>query len=108
MIYAAASSAVIPLLMIGLSFSVFGSVIWPCIPLIVEEEHHGSAYGLMGAFQNAAQSLLPLVLSQVYHESGNYRDCEIVLALFASLGLVVGVYLLYIDEVHENAILRKP
>lgn len=108
LIYSAAFGPVLPLLMIGLSFSVFGSVIWPCIPLIVEEKHHATAYGIMAAFQNTAQCLVPLILQGIFRETDSYRSCEVFLALFASVGLIFAILLWYVDEYWEGAVLRKP
>eukprot|EP01035_Chromulina_nebulosa_P038389 gene38389-51855_t len=52
----------VPLACIGLAYSIFGSVIWACVPLIVPLAHHGAAYGLMCAFQNAGQAVVPLIV----------------------------------------------
>jgi MFS family permease len=108
MIYLAVFGAFLPLILIGISFSVFGSVIWACVPLIVLEENHGTAYGIMTAFQNTAQCLIPLVLQQIYRTTESYRSCEIFLAGFSCLGLFIAILLMWIDEVYGRGQLRIP
>jgi hypothetical protein len=40
--------ALFPVLMLGLSFSLFSTVIIPAIPLVVEMKYIGTGFGLMG------------------------------------------------------------
>lgn len=98
------SGPVFPLLLIGLAYSVFGSVSWACVPLIVAPSHHGAAYGVMCAFQNAGQSIVPLFMQQVIRASGHFRDCEMLLAGMAVVSVALSVGLYVLDFAHGNAL----
>lgn len=39
----------IPLTLLGVAYSFFAAVLWPAIPLVVEEHHVGTAYGVVTA-----------------------------------------------------------
>jgi MFS family permease len=109
LIYSAALGAILPLLMIGLAYSIFGSVIWPCVPVVVEESLHGTAYGTMAAFQNTGQFIMPLVLQYIFRiEHHLFRPCELFLAFTAFSAMVCGFILYHMDRKYFDGILSKP
>lgn len=57
--------------------SLFFGGLWPCVPLLVDEEHVGTAFGFMTAFQNCC-------LTVVLIGSGGLRDAT---GGFAAMGL---------------------
>ncbi len=57
--------------------SLFFGGLWPCVPLLVDEEHVGTAFGFMTAFQNCC-------LSFVLIGAGGLRDAT---GGFAAMGL---------------------
>jgi len=63
-------TALIPLILLGFSFSLFTSVIMSSVPLTVEMNVIGTAFGLMGVFQNFALSLFPMITGVIYEISG--------------------------------------
>lgn len=97
---------VVPLVLIGLAYSIFGSVSWACVPLIVPDYHHGAAYGVMCAFQNAGQSFTPLLLQYIIRNSGHFRDCELLLAGMAITSLVLCAVLYVVDYTRNGNILQ--
>lgn len=36
----------IPLILMGVFYSFFGSVIWPCFPLVMDKKYIGTAFGV--------------------------------------------------------------
>jgi len=57
-----------PYCLMGVGLSVYGGVIWPCIPLVVDPSTTGTAFGLTTAFQNLGMALSPTILT-VLHSS---------------------------------------
>jgi MFS family permease len=108
LIYSGSMGALLPLLMIGMAYSVFGSVIWPCVPVVVEESLHGTTYGTMAAFQNIGQFIMPLVLQQIYRSTQLFRPCELFLMATAGCALACALWLHKIDTQHFRGILQKP
>eukprot|EP01032_Pedospumella_encystans_P022028 gene22028-24974_t len=101
------SSPVMPLVLIGVAFSIFGSVIWPCVPVLVEPNMQGTAYGIMTSFQNAGQFIVPLVLSQVYKASHSYVPCEGFFIVSSIIALGVSLLVWYLDEHLNHGTLRR-
>jgi len=87
-------------------YSIFGSVIWPCIPILVKPNLQGTAYGIMTSFQNAGQFIVPLVLSQVYKASHSYVPCEGFFIVSSLIGSVVSVMIWVLDERINHGTLR--
>jgi predicted MFS family arabinose efflux permease len=76
----------IPMIGLGLAFSLVASALWPSIPLLVKEAHLGTAFGLTALVQNVGLTVFPWIGGKITDQSGgNFRN---TLLLFASLGVV--------------------
>lgn len=98
--------AKVPLAMIGVSYSIFGSVIWACVPVVVPEALHGTAYGIMVAFQNSGQFLVPLVLQYLARVHHTYLACEVFFIYFSLLATCNTLLLWVVDETQNGGALR--
>ena len=92
-------SPVLPLIGQGMAYSLFAAVLWPSVPLTVEEKSVGTAYGLITAVQNAGLAGFPIVISTIYAASGNeyIPHVETFFMACAAGGLVVGFFLNFMD-----------
>ena len=86
--------------------SIFGSVIWPCVPIVVPEEQQGTTYGLMTTFQNSGQFMVPLILQHLFGMTHSYLPCEQFFINFSALAIVACIILLYVDETSYSGVLR--
>ena len=50
------------LIILGLSCTLYGTVLWPSIALIVDPNILGAAYGLATSVQNVGLALAPLIV----------------------------------------------
>ncbi|RLN97133.1 hypothetical protein BBJ28_00015156, partial [Nothophytophthora sp. Chile5] len=50
----------VPLALLGVAYSVYAAVLWPACPLVVEEHHIGTAYGVVTAAMVMSETLLPI------------------------------------------------
>ena len=53
----------IPLILLGLGYSVYAAALWGCIPYTVPARLIGTAYGLTTAVQNIGLTISPLISS---------------------------------------------
>jgi len=88
-------------------YSVFGSVIWPCVPVIVSERMQGLGYGLMTSCQNTGQFIVPIILAHVYEWNRSYIDCESVFIITSIISLILSIIVFIYDEFYNEALLRK-
>jgi len=60
----------ISLVLIGLCFAMVPAALWPCLPLLVEERHLGTSFGLLSGFTNAGLTLFYWLQGQFPSEGG--------------------------------------
>ncbi|KAJ3218309.1 hypothetical protein HDU67_006081 [Dinochytrium kinnereticum] len=114
---------VIPLVFLGLSYSIYGVAIWPSIATIIQHEEQvlwdsmpedspmprllGSAYGLSTAALNTALTIIPLVAAQVRVGGGSFIPVEMFFVGLAVAGTISSIMLFIIDRMN-GSILQKP
>mgnify|MGYP003385769914 FL=1 len=101
-------NVVVPLVGQGLAYTGFVSVLWPAVPLVVEERVSGLAFGIVTSAQNMACALVPLLIAAVYTDSNDkyIPNVELVFVFFAAVGFVVGLYMNYYDYRHGSVLNR--
>eukprot|EP01091_Cochliopodium_minus_P020798 TRINITY_DN91_c3_g1_i1.p2 TRINITY_DN91_c3_g1~~TRINITY_DN91_c3_g1_i1.p2 ORF type:complete len:192 (-),score=32.06 TRINITY_DN91_c3_g1_i1:108-683(-) len=58
--------------LIGFSFSLISAGLWPCIPLLVEKNAYGAAFGIMGAGINTSSLLVNYFLGYLINKNEMY------------------------------------
>jgi len=98
---------IIPIIVMGLSFSIVPSALWPCIPLITADAETATAFGLLAAIQNFGLSvmnygetaLLPnATADSMAVQTAKYRHGMWFFAGMDIIGLIMGIALLIIDK----------
>eukprot|EP01114_Cavostelium_apophysatum_P001925 TRINITY_DN1168_c0_g1_i1.p1 TRINITY_DN1168_c0_g1~~TRINITY_DN1168_c0_g1_i1.p1 ORF type:complete len:492 (+),score=113.30 TRINITY_DN1168_c0_g1_i1:49-1476(+) len=89
---------IIPIIIMGLSFSLVPSALWPAIPIITKEKEIATAFGVMAAIQNSGLALINYVAGKIgashYHYAGSMwffvgMDC---------IGLLFAIMLFFLDR----------
>ncbi len=85
-------SPVVPMLMLGLAFSLVPAAMWPSTVRLVEEKQIGTAYGLMYSIQNLGLWAFPLLAGYILDVSNGGKtqnlDYTSTLMMFAGLSLL--------------------
>jgi hypothetical protein len=102
-------SAVGPMIGQGFGYTTFVTLLWPSIPLVVEERVTGLAFGIVFSLHNLGLAAIPLIVATVYQGSGNkfIPNVEYLFIGMAFSGVIVGMYLNYYDFTHGN-VLNSP
>jgi len=85
----------LPLAFLGLSYAIAASALWPLVPLVVQQEQLGLAFGLIFAVQNAGLTVAPMIVGYVSrdHQFGysttSFAWCATVSCLLALSLLIV-------------------
>jgi len=92
-------SPILPLVGQGVAYSLFAAVIWPSVPLTVDERLTGTAFGVITAIQNLGLTIFPLVVAYLYKVArGKYiPSVEIFFSTCALFGVVIGILLNVMD-----------
>ena len=98
---------VIPLVIMGLSFSLVPAALWPALPLMVREQQLGTAYGMIAMVQNVGLFAFPYLAGAIRDATGTFGPAMI---MFSSLGVVaIGLSIwLKILERRQGSYLDRP
>jgi MFS family permease len=87
---------VVPIIILGIAFSLVPAAMWPAVAKIVDENRIGTAYGIMFSIQNLGLWGIPLIAGkivtktpQVMNQVGNLaKDYTWTIILFGLLGFL--------------------
>lgn len=109
----------VPMVLLGISFSLVPAAMWPSIALIVEEKRLGTAYGLMTAIQNIGLATFPILTGFVLDASNegitqqmvadgvaklSYTNAILVFAGLGLLGLIFSFLLKAAEKKHSHGL----
>jgi len=90
---------------IGFTFALVPSAMWPCVPVLVEEKQTGTAFGLLSAFINSG-------LTGVYYlqafiaEKYDFESQILFYALLALVGLILATVFNVLDYMRRPPLKR--
>ncbi|MBD3288939.1 MFS transporter [candidate division KSB1 bacterium] len=87
----------IPMIILGLSFSLVPAALWPALPLIVKESQIGTAYGVIAMVQNVGLFAFPLAVGIIRDATGSYNPAMIMFAILGVFGLIFAIWLKYLE-----------
>jgi MFS family permease len=102
--------AVILIMLLGVTFSLVPSAMWPSVPKIIPERQLGTAYALIFWVQNIGLMLVPVLIGwvlekycRVLDESGNlsYYDYTIPMMIFAATGFL-SIFVAYMLKAEDK------
>jgi MFS family permease len=103
------TNLLIPMMIMGISFSLIPAVMWPSVALIVEEKRLGTAYGLMTMVQNGGLFVFNILIggvNDIFHASASNPAGHLPgMYIFTSLGFFGFIFalLLRINERGPNS-----
>jgi len=77
---------------------------WPAVPLIVEKNRVGTAFGLMTMVQNLGLALFPLLNGWLREATKDYRASMVMFALLGCTGFVFALLLKRADKRAGNVL----
>ena len=97
----------IPMILLGISFSLIPAAMWPSMVKLVDEKQIGTAYGLMYSIQNIGLAVFPFLAGFILDKTNpgdveklNYTPTMIMFAVLGLFGLVFSLMLKYTDKKH--------
>ena len=93
-------SPYLPMIMLGISFSLVPAAMWPSMVKLVDEKHIGTAYGLMYSIQNLGLWAFPIIAGVILDKTNpgnpdvlNYTPTMLMFASLGILGLIFSIML---------------
>jgi hypothetical protein len=90
----------LPLVLMGLGYSMAVAALWPSIPLTIQRDSIGTAFGLMTCIQALGNSIFPLIVAAIYNHTGKRYapGVEIFFMVCTGAVVLVGSRLLALDR----------
>jgi MFS family permease len=88
----------LPMILLGAAFVLVPAAMWPSVPLIVEKNVTGTAFGLMTMIQNAGLALFPWLNGRLRVLTHSYEASMVMFASLGAVGLVFALLLLRADR----------
>ena len=88
----------IPMILLGAAFVLVPAAMWPSVPLIVEKNVTGTAFGLMTMIQNAGLALFPYLNGRLRVATHTYAASMVMFATLGAVGFVFALLLLRADR----------
>jgi nitrate/nitrite transporter NarK len=88
----------IPMIILGLSFSLVPAALWPAVPRLVKEKQLGTAYGVIAMIQNIGLGLFPLLAGRIRDHYGSYKPAMIMFSSLAILGVIFASWLKVLEK----------
>jgi len=95
------------MIVLGAAFVLVPAAMWPSIPLVVEKERVGTAFGLMTAVQNIGLLAFPYFNGALRDWKGGYGWSQTMFAGLGLAGLVFALLLLFADR-RAGHVLERP
>ena len=93
----------IPLIFLGVGYSVYAAALWGGIPYTCEPKQVGTAFGMCTAVQNIGLTISPLIAGPLlkYQRGGGYFWYLMYFCVLAAIGVCLNVWL-YIDDIKNR------
>jgi MFS family permease len=88
----------LPMMVLGAAFVLVPAAMWPAVPLIVEKDRVGTAFGLMTMIQNIGLALFPWLNGRLRDMTHNYQASMIMFAILGVCGLCLAILLFRADR----------
>jgi MFS family permease len=85
---------ILGLIILGLTYSMFASVIWPAISLVVKKSQVGFAYGVTTSIQNAGLAIFPIFVADIYSKSKSYYATLIFFLILMIISIILSLLLI--------------
>jgi MFS family permease len=96
----------VPMIALGAAFVLVPAAMWPSVPLIVEKNVTGTAFGVMTMIQNAGLALFPYLNGKLRVATHSYEASMVMFATLGAVGFVFALLLLRADRRESGALER--
>ena len=97
------------MVLLGISYSIYASVIWASIPYLVVEKVAGTAFGMTTAIQNFGLSVGPLFVGYIQENTTKdkgYFWVSFFFAIVGALGIFTSI-MIYINDLRTGGVLHS-
>jgi len=94
------------LICFGVSFSIFASVVWPSVTVVIPNRLVGLALGLTTSLQNTSMSIFPIIIAHIYNASNNFNYCLLFFMVISIMANILAIFI-YKENCKMDNILNR-
>lgn len=102
------SNPIMPLILLGITYSIFASVLWPALTLIVPKNIVGIALGFATSLQNLGLVFFPIIIAFIYTNTQSYDFTLLFFVFILCLALGLSVFIDIEDRKHNRILHSVP
>jgi MFS family permease len=87
----------VPMVAMGVAYSVFAAALWPGVTLVVKPSHVGTAFGTITAMQNVGLALMPIGVACIFQRWNSWETVELFFGALSTVGVLVGIAINIVD-----------
>lgn len=91
----------------GISYSLFGAGIWPCVPFLVKRHQIATAYGLVTVCLNASLFFFPILVAKIRNMQNDFTYVEYFFIALSLIGILLSIYLRQHDIKNGNKLNKR-
>jgi MFS family permease len=95
------------MIVLGAAFVLVPAALWPSVPLVVEENRVGTAFGLITAIQNVGLMTFPWLAGRLIDVTHGYTASQVMFSSLGVAGLIFALLLLRADR-KAGRLLERP
>lgn len=98
----------VPLVLLGLFYSIYAAVLWPCIPIVLKEAEVGTGFGVATAVQNIGLTIVPILYGAIDNNftTVGQNKTEIMFISFGVVAILTAVFI-YLEDQKNNGKLQS-
>jgi len=97
----------VPLILMGIAYSIYAAALWPMIPIVIREESLGTAFGITLAIQNAGLAFGPNIVGLLKNLTDGYSVVSVFFMSVSAIGILSGIVLYFVNIRDHNNVLQK-
>lgn len=95
-----------PLILMGISYSLFAAVLWPCVSIILPKEIVGIAFGFAMSLQNLGLVFVPIIIASIFTNTGSY-DMTLLFFIFILISALVLAFFIHFEDQKNKRLLNS-
>ena len=95
---------IVPVIINGISYSIFAGVIWSSISFVIKPELTGFGYGMISSMLNVAMVFMPLFIAHIVTTTHNYFNAILFFIVLSCLSFTISIIIAKVDN-DKNSII---
>ncbi len=89
---------IIPVVLNGVTYSIFAGVIWSSISFVIKPEFTGFGFGIASSILNVAMVVMPLFIAHIVATTHNYYNAILFFIVLSCIGFFISIVITKVDR----------